>query len=152
MASLSISLPFFLLALCASSADAGILPPEPVHGPIRVIDGDTVALASGERVRLYNIDAPETHKPRCAAEERTGVAAANAVRRMVSAADVSISRCEPATGRCRDRYGRTLATLTTAKQGDVGEALMSLGLALPWKPGKTAHDARAYHWCGGEHG
>lgn len=152
MARLSISLPVIFLALCASPTDAGILPPESVHGPIRVIDGDTVALASGERVRLYNIDAPETHKPRCPAEERAGAAAAEAVRRMLSGVVVSISRCEQGTGRCRDRYGRTLATLATAKQGDVGEALMSLGLALPWKSGKAAHDARARHWCGGEHG
>ncbi|SCM73493.1 Micrococcal nuclease-like nuclease [uncultured Pleomorphomonas sp.] len=137
-----------LAILLATPATAGIQPPEPVRGPIRVIDGDTVRLASGEIVRIYNIDAPETHRPRCPAEKRIGEAAATALRAWMTVPDVTISRGEPATGRLRDRYGRTLASLSTAYEGDVGDRLVALGLALPWRTGKAAHDARARHWCG----
>lgn len=55
--------------LAAIPASAGTMPPQPVYGPIHIIDGDTVRLASGETVRIYNIDAPETHKPSCKAEK-----------------------------------------------------------------------------------
>lgn len=143
-------LPGVVLALLlAAPAIAGINPPEPIQGPIRVIDGDTVQLATGERVRIYNIDAPETHKPRCAAEGILGSAAAAYLTAWLDHDVVAISRCEVGTGRCRDRYGRTLATLTTPNIGDVGEKLIAVGAALPWQPGKAAHDARARHWCGG---
>lgn len=137
-----------LAILLATPVTAGILPPEPVHGAIRVIDGDTVRLGSGEIVRIYNIDAPETHEPRCPAERRVGEAAAAMLRAWISQPGVAISRCEPATGRCKDRYGRTLATLSTPAVGDVGEKLVAVGAALPWHPGRAAHDARARHWCG----
>lgn len=137
-----------LAILLASPAAAGIQPPEPVHGPIRVIDGDTVRLASGEIVRIYNIDAPETHRPRCPAEKRVGEAATAFLATLLDGGGVAISRCEAGTGRCKDRYRRTLATLSTRNAPDVGEALVSIGLALPWQPGKEAHDARARHWCG----
>lgn len=60
-----------------------------------------------------------------------------------------ISRCEPATGRCKDRYGRTLATLSTRNVIDVGDALVGIGLAMPWKPGRKAKDARIEWWCEG---
>lgn len=140
---------FAFAALLSTPAFAGIQSPEPISGPIRVIDGDTVELSSGERVRIYNIDAPETHEPRCDAERRIGEAATTLLRSWLLAPDVTISRCEPSTGRCLDKYGRTLATLATKYEGDLGEAMIAMGLALPWQPGRDAHDARARYWCGG---
>ncbi|MBS1167314.1 MAG: hypothetical protein H6R00_3339 [Proteobacteria bacterium] len=143
-------LPSLALAIIlATPAFAGIQPPEPVHGPIRVIDGDTVRLSTGEIIRIYDIDAPETHKPRCPAEKIAGESSAGFLGRLLDAGGVMISRCEVGTGRCRDRYGRTLATLSTRDVANVGDALIGIGLALPWKTGKAAHDARARHWCGG---
>ncbi len=136
-----------LAILLCTPAAAGIQPPEPVHGPIRVIDGDTVRFASGEIVRIYNIDAPETRRSRCPAEKRLGETATAFLKALLKNGSVEISRCEPATGRCQDRYRRTLASLSTAQHGDVGEALIASGLALPWQAGKAAHDARAHHWC-----
>ena len=49
---------------------------------IVIIDGDTVALppiggGRGERIRLLDIDAPETHRPRCAVEQLAARAAAD---------------------------------------------------------------------------
>lgn len=143
-------LPSLALALVlASPAVAGIEPPAPVHGPIRVIDGDTVRLASGETVRIYNIDAPETRSPHCPAERRMGKSATGFLGRLLNAGGVMISRCEPATGRCRDRYRRTLATLSTTDIIDVGDAMVGIGLALPWQPGRAAKEARARYWCEG---
>lgn len=143
-------LPSFALALLfATTAVAGINPPEPINGPIRVIDGDTVQLLSGERVRIYNIDAPETHKPRCQAESVLGEAAAGFLTVWLNHGGVTISRCEVGTSRCKDRYGRTLATISTVNIGDVGDKLVALGVALPWQPGRAAKDARASYWCGG---
>lgn len=136
-----------LALIMVMPASAGILPPEPVAGPIRVIDGDTVRLSSGEIIRLYNIDAPETHEPRCPAEASAGARATAIVRGLLANGPVTISRCEPATGRCADRYGRTLATLSTPA-GDVGDILVSKGVVLPWQPGRAAHEARRRHWCG----
>lgn len=144
-------LSFTLALLLATPAVAGIQPPEPIQGSIRVIDGDTVELSTGERVRIYNIDAPETHKPRCSAEGILGSAAAAYLIAWLDHGGVTISRCELATGRCKDRYGRTLATISTRAKGDVGEALIAVGAALPWQPGRAAHDARVRYWCGGGH-
>jgi endonuclease YncB( thermonuclease family) len=139
-----------LALLLATPAFAGTRTPEPVHGPIRVIDGDTVRLSSGEIVRIYNIDAPETHKPRCPAELTAGYVATAYLNIWLKRGGVTISRCEPATGRCEDRYGRTLATLSVASLGDIGNKLISVGAALPWRPGRAARDARVRRWCGGE--
>jgi endonuclease YncB( thermonuclease family) len=139
---------FILAALIAAPAAAGIMTPEPVSGPVRVIDGDTVRLQSGETVRIYNIDAPETHQPRCPAEAKAGAAATVALSATIERGGVMVSRCEPATGRCQDRYHRTLASLSNKLDGDLGERLVAVGLALPWQSGSTAHEARRRHWCG----
>lgn len=122
---------------------------EVITGPIRVIDGDTVELSSEERVRIYNIDAPEIGHARCQSELVAGQRAKVELEQLLEQRPVTISRCEASTGRCLDKYHRTLATLRTPI-GDVGAMLVHQGLALPWEPGKEAHDERARHWCGGE--
>lgn len=125
---------------------------EPVAGPIRVIDGDTVELLrSGEIIRLYNIDAPEarpcaggTHGgatsscARCPAEMALAARAGERLAAMLEGQPVAIHRCEP-SGRCKDRYGRTLARLEAAGR-DVGEALINEGLATRWP--------ERGNWCG----
>ena len=62
---------------------------------VRVIDGDTVVLAGGERVRLIGVDAPEVGEP--GAEEATLF-----VRERVEGRTVWL---EP-DGNDRDRFGR----------------------------------------------
>lgn len=114
-------------------------------GRIAIIDGDTVALPGGERIRILNIDAPESHRPRCEAELVAGLAAKAALRDLL-AGPVDAARCEP-SGRCLDRYGRTLARLI-GPGGDIGESLIRAGHALPWAPGAQASAARLKIWCG----
>ena len=58
MAHNSRAVPFVLTLLLAAPVLAGEL-----HTVQRVIDGDTVVMASGERVRLIGVNAPERRKP-----------------------------------------------------------------------------------------
>ena len=63
--------------LVASSATTYLLSPDPDEAfandrVVRVIDGDTVVLASGERVRYVGLDTPEMgENPECGAQEAT---------------------------------------------------------------------------------
>jgi micrococcal nuclease len=58
----------FALSGCGgdNSDEASTKPPEPVTGTVSwVIDGDTIRLTNGDRVRLVQIDAPELHLREC---------------------------------------------------------------------------------------
>jgi len=110
-----------------------------------IIDGDTVDIA-GERIRILNIDSPETRGSRCERELVLGLKAKERLAALLRAGPVTIDRCE-STGRCVDRYGRTLARLGTAA-GDVGAILIAEGLAEPWRPGRAAAEQRVVRWCG----
>ena len=109
-----------------------------------IIDGDTVDI-DGERIRVFNIDAPETRGARCEQELILGLRAKERIAQVLRSGAIRIDRCE-ASGRCIDRYGRTLARLSTAA-GDVGQILISEGLALPWRPGPQAREQRVAVWC-----
>ena len=99
-------------------------------------------------MRILNIDAPETRGAVCEAESIAGLAAREALRRLLKGQPVEVTRCEPDTGRCEDRYRRTLASLST-EASDVGAALIASGHALPWAAGPAAKARRQQHWCGG---
>src|SRR5262245_104184 len=71
----------------------------------RVVDGDTMVIAGGDRVRLIGVDTPETHHPTKPAEP-FGQEAFAFTRRMVEGRQV-VLRFDP--GEIKDRYGRTLA-------------------------------------------
>lgn len=90
----------------------------------RVVDGDTLVLAGGERVRLLGIDAPESVKPNSPVEP-FGPEAARALQDYVRAAG---DRIRLETENKRDKYGRLLGV---AWAGDVciNEALVEAGLA-----------------------
>lgn len=116
---------------------------DPVDGDrIVIIDGDTVALPSGERVRLIDIDAPESFRSRCEAELRLGLAAKARLAQLLRGQPVEIERHR------QDRYRRTLAFVRVGGVS-VGQVLVSEGLAQPWKSGAQAKAARLVIWCGG---
>ena len=72
----------------------------------RVVDGDTLVLDGGERVRLIGVDTPETVHPNKPVE-RFGKEASAFTQRMVEGRNVFLEfDQETAT---KDRYGRTLA-------------------------------------------
>jgi endonuclease YncB( thermonuclease family) len=101
-----------------------------------VIDGDTIRYG-GAKIRLEDIDTPETHEPRCASEAALGRRATRRLLELVNAGPFELVR----TGeRDEDRYGRKLRTITRGGRS-VGEVLVAEGLARRW-------DGARRSWCG----
>ena len=99
-----------------------------------VVDSDTFWL-QGEKVRIADINAPETRGASCPAEAQRG---AVATRRLITLLNAGPFALE-AGSRDRDRYGRTLRIV--ARQGrSLGAQLVSEGLAEPWR-------GRRSDWC-----
>lgn len=84
---------------------------------VKVIDGDTVELASGDRVRLLHINTPEKGEP--GAQEATDYARRKAQNKVV---EIRFGKVP------RDRYGRFLAELFVEGKS-INEALVRQGLA-----------------------
>ncbi len=102
-----------------------------------VIDGDTLR-DGGERYRVENIDAPERGaRAQCEAERALAEAATTYVSRWVASA----SHVEAALSGRRDRYGRVVARIVI-DGADLGERMMALGLARPWRGRKADFCAR----------
>jgi micrococcal nuclease len=99
-------------------------------GPVRttcVIDGDTFWYR-GAKIRLADINAPETSEPACAAEARLGERATARLTALLNQGPFSLEPVE----REQDRYGRRLYTVTRGGES-LGGALVSEGLAERWK-------------------
>ena len=86
---------------------------------IRVVDGDTIILSNGERVRLIGVDTPETKHPNKPVQY-FGKEASAFTKRMVEGKEVTLEYGQQQ----RDKYGRLLAyvylmdgTLTLNKKG-----------------------------------
>lgn len=99
-----------------------------------VVDGDSFWM-HGERIRVADIDAPETHPPRCARERRLGEAATRRLHALLNAGPLTL---EPAD-RDTDRYGRKLRVVSRDGRS-LGDQLIHEGLARPWK-------GRRQPWC-----
>lgn len=101
---------------------------------VRVIDGDTFDFA-GERIRILDIDTPETRPARCAREAELGARATERLRQLLG---------QPfelqANGRDEDRYGRKLRVVLVRGRS-VGEQLVAEGLARRYEGGRRP-------WCG----
>ncbi len=101
-----------------------------------VVDGDTLWLG-GEKIRVADIDAPETHPPRCAEEARLGDAATRRLRELLNGGAVSLQ----AIDRDEDRYGRKLR-IVRVDGASVGDRLVEEGLARRYDGGRRP-------WCRG---
>ena len=99
-----------------------------------VVDGDTFRIA-GEKVRIADIDTPETHAPRCAMEAELGDRATQRLRQLLNAGPIMLAAADRAT----DRYGRRLATVMRDGRS-LGDTLVAEGLARPW-------EGRRRPWC-----
>lgn len=99
-----------------------------------VVDGDTFWLG-GEKVRLADINAPETHSAACPAEQALGKRATRRLLVLLNAGPVTLE----IEGRAQDRYGRALRV---ARRGgrSLGAQLVAEGLAEPWR-------GRRSDWC-----
>lgn len=91
----------------------------PLVNVSRVVDGDTVVLGSGERVRLIGIDTPEKHQP-------LADKASEALHKLVVNKPVYLQQGpEP-----KDSYQRLLANLFLADGANVEALLLQQGLGF----------------------
>jgi micrococcal nuclease len=102
-----------------------------------VVDGDTIHL-DGAKIRLEDIDAPETHSDqyKCAAEKALGDRATLRLQTLLSASPFTAVQVG---NREHDRYGRELRTLEVDGKS-VGQQLVAEGLAHEWVGHKLS-------WC-----
>jgi micrococcal nuclease len=91
-----------------------------------VVDGDTFWM-DGEKIRVADIDAPETHPPRCASEADIGNRATGRLRELLNDGPVVLDTID----RDRDVYGRKLR-IVTRNGASLGEQLVREGLARTW--------------------
>jgi micrococcal nuclease len=99
-----------------------------------VVDGDTFWLG-GEKVRIADINAPETHAAGCVEERTLGEQAARRLVALLNAGSFSLA----IEGRAADRYGRSLRVVRRGGRS-LGDTLVREGLAEPWR-GKRSD------WC-----
>lgn len=99
-----------------------------------VVDGDTIWF-KGQNIRVADIDAPETHEPRCGSEKALGDRATLRLQQLVNGSQVSLQSID----RDHDRYGRKLR-LVLVDGESVGDTLVSEGLARWYAGGKRP-------WC-----
>ncbi|MCW3847938.1 thermonuclease family protein [Sphingomonas sp. LB-2] len=99
-----------------------------------VVDGDTFWM-DGTKIRIADIDAPETHPSRCAEEARLGDAATLRLQALLNAGPVRLMTADRDT----DRYGRKLRIVMRGNMS-LGDVLVREGLARRW----TGHREP---WC-----
>jgi endonuclease YncB( thermonuclease family) len=99
-----------------------------------VVDGDTFWI-NGEKVRVADIDAPETHPSRCAREADLGNQATLRLQTLLNTGPVQLDTID----RDKDRYGRKLRIVVRNGQS-LGAILVSEGLARRW-------DGTRHPWC-----
>jgi micrococcal nuclease len=92
-----------------------------------VIDGDTFWYR-GEKIRIADINTPETSSPKCAFEAQLGE---RATRRLIDLLNAGAFTLEP-IDREADKYGRTLRVVTRSGTS-IGRTLEAEGLAEHWR-------------------
>ena len=122
----------FALAL----ALAGALP---ASAATIIIDGDTIDI-DGTRIRILDIDTPETFRSRCENELILGLKAKERLRELLDSGEVTF------VPEGLDRYRRTLARVYVDGV-NVGQILIDEGHALNYVPGSVAKGARLAKWC-----
>lgn len=113
-----------------------------VYRVIKVVDGDTVDVASGTstmRIRLIGINAPESVDPR-RNPECYGKEASNILSTFLSDREVSIIR-DSTTGN-KDVYNRELAYIVDENNVDVGEYMIEHGAAREYTYKGVHYDKR----------
>ena len=99
-----------------------------------VVDGDTLYYR-GAKIRIADIDTPETHPSRCAKEARLGNAATQRLHALVNAGPFGLQSID----RDEDPYGRKLRLVTRGGR-TIGQDLVDQGLARWYGSGRQS-------WC-----
>ncbi len=135
-----------LIAFLLWVSYSGISPQKPLKGVhfgkcgwgVRyncVVDGDTFYL-DGQKIRVADIDTPETRGARCRYEARLGARAAKRFTELLNEGPITL---KPISGRDKDRYGRKLRVIYRGERS-IGDILVSEGLARKWR-------GRRLPWC-----
>ena len=99
-----------------------------------VVDGDTIWL-KGEKIRVADIDAPETHDYHCASEKELGDQATRRLHDLLEGGAITLQSID----RDEDSYGRKLRIVLVNGES-VGDTLVSEGLARYYGSGRRP-------WC-----
>jgi endonuclease YncB( thermonuclease family) len=99
-----------------------------------VVDGDTIWL-EGQKIRIADIDTPETHDYRCPSEKALGDRATQRLRKLLNDGSVTLQSID----RDEDRYGRKLR-IVLVNGTSVGDTLVGEGLARWYGSGRRS-------WC-----
>jgi micrococcal nuclease len=102
-----------------------------------VVDGDTLVLAGGEKVRLIGVDTPESVHP-TKPVQRFAKKASAFTRELVEGELIRLTYDWEPT----DRYGRTLAYATLRDGRVLNEVLIRRGYARAYTRFRFAHSAR----------
>jgi micrococcal nuclease len=100
-----------------------------------VIDGDTFVI-TGEKIRVADIDAPETGGAQCASEATLGARASARLRELLNEGAFELRSYE---SRDTDRYGRKLRVVVRDGKS-LGDTLIAEGLARRWS-------GKRMPWC-----
>jgi endonuclease YncB( thermonuclease family) len=106
---------------------------DPIYGPVRVIDGDTLVVKKTWRIRLYGIDAPET-KQTCQDAGQTvhcGIEARDALIQLIGGQSIG---CDI---RDYDRYSRIVAVCRLDNGQDINAEMVREGWALAYREYST---------------
>jgi micrococcal nuclease len=99
-----------------------------------VVDGDTIWL-QGQKIRIADIDTPETHDFQCPSEKKLGDRATQRLRQLLNNGAVTLQPID----RDEDRYGRKLR-IVLVDGTSVGDTLVEEGLARWYEGGRRP-------WC-----
>jgi micrococcal nuclease len=99
-----------------------------------VVDGDTIWL-SGKKVRIADIDAPETHDYGCPEEKSLGDRATARLKEVLESGPITLE----SINRDKDQYGRLLRIVLVNGES-VGTTLVREGLARWYEGGRRP-------WC-----
>jgi endonuclease YncB( thermonuclease family) len=99
-----------------------------------VVDGDTIWLR-GEKIRIADIDTPETHEPQCASERQLGDRATQRLHEILEGGPITLETID----RDSDQYGRLLRIVKVDGRS-VGNTLVDEGLARWYGNGRQP-------WC-----
>jgi len=138
---------FALLGILALLASKLNNQPELVQtGNFYVVDGDTLS-ATGQRLRLKGIDAPE-YRQRCRRDAADWACGEEARKALVTIVKTGRPECRGAE---RDRYGRLLVTCMVGDV-DINAAMVRSGMALSYggyaAEELKARQAKAGVWAG----
>lgn len=101
-------------------------------GPVRtncVVDGDTFWF-QGRKIRIADINTPETAHAQCASERQLGERAKDRLRILLNTGAFTLA-ANP-DGRDQDKYGRDLRIVTRSGKS-LGAVLVTEGLAEEWQ-------------------